>query len=104
MPAKVPAWAAVVESYLRDVAEVPREGLLKVLAEMKRLHPYNFLLRQLALDIEATLQRGIPMDVSGRRLELAAMRQYLNRFLDERRAASSRVAEAASTTLTRTTR
>ena len=36
------------------------------------------------------------MDVSGRRLELAAMRQYLNRFLDERKAARSRVAEAAS--------
>jgi translation initiation factor 2B subunit (eIF-2B alpha/beta/delta family) len=88
--------AAVVESYLRDLAEVPRKELLEVLVEMKRLHPYNFLLRRLALDIEATLQRDIPADVSGRHLELAAMRQYLNRFLDERRAARSRVAEAVS--------
>jgi len=89
--------AAVVGAHLRNVSELPRDELTKVLSEFKRLHPHNFLLRRLISDIGDFVQSPPPTDAAGRQVELATVGQYVTEFLKARRTSRTRVAELART-------
>ena len=87
--------AAVLRSIMREVADVPYKGVTKVLAEVRRLFPYNVLARRLVAEMGTFLREDPNLDSTGRLGQLAVAHKYLDGFLEARLKAGSRVAVAA---------